>query len=269
MNTQNTTDITTASTAPESSESAVVPAATPIVQKEDGNIACTALVPNDMTGCQDALVAWCRNKLAATQQEAKELSDAFEHAKAKKWKAEPIRKHAKLASRRVVFYAKMLAALEQGFVIIPNFPVSMFAIRKSDQAQPQGYALVKAGSYLPTFTQESEELPAGVGEYRNPEPNTYVGTPQKVHNSPFEHTATRAQSWDDLEFPLTMAKPEIMQATDRAMALKIFDEMGILPAELPGQKRAKGDPIIVGRLNDPRGRTVTFMIAWHLDTRML
>jgi len=65
-----------------------------------------------------------------------------------------------------------------------------------------------------------------------------------------------------------MAKPRIMEATSRAMALKIFDDFGILPAQ------RKGDPMIIARIIDPRSRSysdkhVSFLITWHLDTRTL
>lgn len=44
---------------------------------------------------------------------------------------------------------------------------------------------------------------------------------------------------------------------------KVFDELGVLPAT-----STKGDPVIVGRING-LNRSVTFLIAWHVDTREL
>ncbi|NIN69677.1 MAG: hypothetical protein GTO63_34330 [Anaerolineae bacterium] len=78
-----------------------------------------------------------------------------------------------------------------------------------------------------------------------------------------------------------------MKATSRAMALKIFDEIGVLPSETPkgrAQTRdrrqlvrsgsMRGDPILVGRLLDPRGtkrnpKVMNFIIGWRLDTSTL
>jgi hypothetical protein len=57
-----------------------------------------------------------------------------------------------------------------------------------------------------------------------------------------------------------------MQATSRAMALEIFDEIGVFP---PTKKE---DPVIIGRVNlNHKGmkRTVSFMIAWHLNTNQI
>ena len=89
-----------------------------------------------------------------------------------------------------------------------------------------------------------------------------------------------ANNWKDLEFPVIMAKPTIMAAATRAMALKIFDDLAILPGSAPseGTRPPRGDPIIVARIKDPtrsykswstKEHWVTFMVAWHLNTRDL
>jgi hypothetical protein len=51
------------------------------------------------------------------------------------------------------------------------------------------------------------------------------------------------------------------------MALKIFDQIGIVDASV-------GDPMILAQMIDPRPpvyarRLVSFLIAWHLNTRDL
>lgn len=255
------------------SEPAVIPCESPIVQKEGGNIACTALVPEEMTTCQSALIEWAKAKVASTRAEAAELKESYEHAKARKWKTGPLKRHSDLAADRVTFYEKMLSALEHGFVIVPNFPVSMFAVRKEGESPDGKTVLVKGNNYIPRYQQEPDAAPEGDGEYRNPFPHvqSYIS-----HRDDHGNEITRAYptAWDEMSFPVTMAKPEIMRAADRAMALKVFDQLGILPAETMAQKRAKGDPIIVGQIVGPKNaygvrKTVTFMIAWHLDTRAL
>lgn len=248
--------------------SSVQPAESPIVAKEGGNIACTALVPAEMSSCQTALIAWCAEKIESMRAEAAELRESFQHAKERKWKTGTLKKHAELAADRVTFYEKMLSALHHGFVIVPNFPVSVFAIR-TEKTAPLGHSiLIKAKDYKPEFEQEAQPLTEGKGKYQNPFPyvaDYYGGRDDKGQ----DWRRAYPSAWDQFEFPVTMAKPEIMRAADRAMALKVFDQIGILPAETMTAKRAKGDPIIVGQLLDPRGRVVTFMIAWHLDTRAL
>lgn len=50
-----------------------------IVVKEGGNIAVTALLPQDMNGCQQALIAWAERKIAELQAEAAELLAQMSH----------------------------------------------------------------------------------------------------------------------------------------------------------------------------------------------
>jgi hypothetical protein len=85
-----------------------------------------------------------------------------------------------------------------------------------------------------------------------------------------KHYSEHATDFDDVTFPIKMAKPKIMEATSRAMALKIFDQFGLFA-------QGTGDPIITGEIVDPRNnakssihiRRVTFIVAWHLDVRDL
>jgi len=64
-----------------------------------------------------------------------------------------------------------------------------------------------------------------------------------------------------------MCKPQIMEATSRAMALKIFDRFGVFP---PTQD---DDPVILGQIVHKAGqyrtKIVSFLIAWHLNTNVL
>jgi hypothetical protein len=64
-----------------------------------------------------------------------------------------------------------------------------------------------------------------------------------------------------------MAKPEIMNATAAAMRMKIFDQIGVMP-----HTRKKEDPVIIGQIIRKVGytkHTVSFMIAWHLNTNVI
>jgi hypothetical protein len=109
------------------------------------------------------------------------------------------------------------------------------------------------------------ELPVGEGEYKNPFPVVIVET--TTHGDGKKDYKSYAEEWKDMEFPITMIKPEIIEATNRAMALEIFDQFGILPAT------KNEDPIIVGQIINKTGsyrmKIVSFMIAWHFDTKVL
>lgn len=256
----------------EEASSQIVPAAESalIVPREDGNVSVTALQPDDMQASQQALIAWAQQKVVTMRAEAVELRAAYEHARDRKWKSDTLKRHAVLAEKRVTFYEKVLAALEAGFVIIPNFPVALFAIRTIKKS-PVGRACEPMRYYLPKYEQTPEQLPVGEGEYRNPFPYVCEGAHYMMEGK--EHVTSFAGNWKDFEFPVAMAKPNIMAAADRTMALKIFDQLGVLPAESKQQVRVKGDPIIVGQLVDPRDKystkLISFMVAWHIDTRSL
>ncbi len=225
------------------------------------DVQLTATQPDEIATAQTALIEWSKNKIASLQIDRAELAAAHENAVAHKWASSPLKRQLDKTQKRIEFYEKMLSALEHGYVIIPNFPVTVFAIR-TDKEKPLKLA---STSRWDTHEKKSESLVEGEGDYKNPFPTTFeqnFGTNEKPAIQFW------AEAWKELEFPIQMAKVNIMEATNRAMALKCFDDFGILP----GKK--KEDPIIVARLRDPRSnryqqKWVTFMVAWHLNTRDL
>lgn len=228
----------------------------------------TATQPGEIRQSQEALIDWCERKVAQLRFDHDELKASYEHAVKHKWKASTLKRHMELAGKRRDYYAKLQAALEAGYCIVPNFPVSVFAIR-TERTKP--LALITFDRWS-QHRQKPQVLPAGDGEYRNPIP-TAVQQEVEVAQSGgpmVKKTRYEADEFEAIDFPIQMAKPRIMEATSRAMALHIFDEFGILP------QAKKEDPLIVGRILNPKApswnqddKCVTFIIAWHLDTRSL
>lgn len=238
-----------------------------IVQKND-NVEVTASTPDEMAASQTALIQWCDSKIATIKAEATELLADYEAAKAKKWKTSTLRKHANLADLRVTFYMKLKKALELGYMIVPNFPVSLFALRTLKDDPKRNPVYTTWNHHPGDFEQKTETLPDGVGEYKNPFP-AVRNIDYTMAESKQKNIHSCADSWRELEFPLTMAKAHIIEAVNRSMAIKLFDDFGILPAA-----HIKRDPLIVARLKDPRStkyneRYVSFIVAWHLDTKVL
>lgn len=231
------------------------------------NIDVVAETPEEMRSCQEALIQWARAKVAATMAEAKELREAVIHAKERKWKSGTLERHAILAEKRTDFYQKILVALEHGYQIVPSFPITAFAVRRSgNPKKPTAMFSVstRGYSYPNEFKQETKAVPGGEGEYFNPYPIVVKGQ-RGLDEKGVQKYAMWADRWAEMEFPVTMAKPQIMVATSRAMAIKVFDELGICPPD-----RSKADPMIIGRIRDPRqsygARYVSFIIAWRLNT---
>lgn len=223
------------------------------------DVALTAILPHEMVDAQNQLISWCAKKIVLCSDECVELAAAHDRAVKMKWKSEPLHRLHLQAKKRVVYYEKVKAALEAGYYIVPNFPIDMFAIRT--KKKPTGYS----NNYWALHRQDAQELPIGEGEYKNPFPIRSISSYKDSNND--THHDNYAEGWDDLEFPITMAKPNIMDVSSRAMALKIFDQIGILPSA-----RKKEDPVIIGQVklkNGSRTKLVSFMIAWHLDTSMI
>lgn len=220
----------------------------------------TATHPDEMVASQQQLIAWATQKCAILKGEATELGEAVERAKKMKWKTQAMYNLHRSAVKRLEYYDKIKAALEAGFYIVPNFPIQMFAIR-TKKGTPK-YATTTNWRNR-DFKQDAQELPVNEGEYQNPFPIVYQ---KQIKDGVEDKTLYWPKEWDDLEFPITMAKPTIMEATNRAMALRIFDQIGIMPAV------KKEDPVIIGQIFRKQGynvKTVSFMIAWHLNTNVL
>jgi len=146
------------------------------------------------------------------------------------------------------------------YYIIPPFDIQIFAIR-TEHAQPS----LQAGKSLWGREQKPRALPAGAGRYVSPVPRvSHIDTEQEPSA---DRTTTRAvkifgnTSWQDgLEMPVRALKPQVIEATGRALELKIFDALGIAPAY------RSADPIIAGQIKRPGGAGVlTFFVAWWLD----
>jgi hypothetical protein len=126
--------------------------------------------------------------------------------------------------------------------------------------------------------QVPDAAPVGTGEYVSPhaallestrkvEGKNFKGEPEEVT----EHTVW-ADEYLPPDFPMKRVKPQILDATGKAMARKIFDEMGVLPARRSMTGRRQGDPIVTGRIVRREGAReigLTFLVSWWIDTRDL
>lgn len=226
------------------------------------NIQLTATEPSEMINAQQKLITWCDLKISYLGKEATDLLEATDHAKKMKWKSSALEGQYNRCVRRVEYYKKIKAALLEGYYVVPNFPIQMFAIRtKAKNVKGSSH------SYWGNHNQDAQELTIGGGEYKNPAPIVQrLSEERNSDNKIIQASESFATEWDDFEFPITMAKPRIMEATSRAMALKIFDQIGIMPPT------RNDDPVIIGQIFNKNGyskKTVSFMIAWHLDTKVL
>jgi hypothetical protein len=263
------------------------------IQKVGKNLEVVASTPTGLGQCQVRLMEWMRNKITfvkteitTAQLEETEMLQALEHAKKQKWQHsallkawEGAKKRTAFQLRRLDYYLKLLTALESGYFIVPPMDMEIFAIR-TDKKNPMRCYFYGQSSHGSNFEQSCEVLPAGEGEYKDPQPHVETDYREKHACTDDKTQVTKrphwADKWQEIEFPLNMIKPQIMEATTRAMAIKVFDELGVLPQD----HRRNPDPVIIGRIYEPTLKSVprwkrsyqkciTFMVAWHLNTKDL
>lgn len=240
------------------------------------DIEVIAETPQEMRDSNQLLIQWCEQKITAMRTDFIELDAAYKTAVARKWKSSVLKRHAAMAKKRVEYYHKIQQALVAGFFVVPNFPVHVFAIRTTKEEPLRLMTTVKQ-SYrpYPRKDQQTSALDQGEGEYVSPFPSVETDN-ENVDDGRGGTTlewTTWAEHWQQVDFPLCMARPRIMEAVGRAMEMKLFDDLGVLSAS-PDRRRGCGDPIIVARILDPRSQTyskrfISFIIAWSLDTSTL
>lgn len=240
---------------------------TALERPEPRDFVAIAATSTEMEAAQSRLIESMKAKRAAVLAECDELDLNLAHAVKYKLKQSGIISKLNKLKRRADFYQKLQAALEAGYTIIPDMDAQVFAIRTT-RKNPTGRETSKG--YVPTLAdQETNRPPLGAGanvsnrsfaEYEQHELTDKDQKPYTLH-------VVRATEWDpEIDFPFALAKPQILEMTTRAMALKVFDDMGVLP------NRANTDPVVVGRIILREGyqtKRINFLVCWFLDTRVL
>lgn len=240
-----------------------------VVVTKGEEIQVTAAQPAEMVEAQGALIAWCSKKIAGIRSEITELQEELDIATKNKWRTASFKRLLALAKARIIFYGKVHKSLKLGYCIVPNFPVTGFAIR-TDKAKPAGQTTFDTWANFEQFNKGN--LPEGEGQYQNPFPVIFQREVEVMQSDKLvKKKQFFPEAWRDLEFPLSMAKPTIMAATAAAMELNLFDSFGICPPQA-----GRVDPMVIGQIMDPRPtvirrerKRVSFLIAWHLDSSVL
>ena len=240
-----------------------------MVLEEKVGLRLVATDPAQLQQSQKQLIAWCDRKIRAVREEAREFRQNLDVAKASKWNTARPKAYLRLAEGRLTFYRKIKDALEAGFYIVPNFPIDLFAIRTTAK-EPSGRTERYQSKWNWRVTPErSMLLESGDGDNVNPEPVTSRRASQVTGANGSTQTVydLTPTTFVDVDFPFVLAKPQVLEETQRAMALKIFDEIGTCP------QTKKSDPMVIGIIKAPRRgymqKQVSFLIAWFLDTDTL
>jgi hypothetical protein len=215
-----------------------------------------------------SLILWSARKIQAIKGEIAEAQEQLAIAVQNKWNRAAWQTQIRKHERRMAFYKKVKGALEAGYYIVPPFPVEIFAIR-TDRKRPEPMR----SDFSSNHDQLAQSLPIGEGSYVDPRPTCQKDSWTKTNPDGTKKQMTEyyATEFRAVDFPFKLAKPEIMGATAKAMAQKIFDRLGILPGT------HKPDPIICGQIiipNQPSWskrdpNVINFFVAWWLDTSTL
>lgn len=226
-----------------------------------------ALTPSDLVPAQHQLATWCHEKILALSRELREQRENLRIAKRAKWRHTGWLNAITRTKARMIHYVKVKQAVEAGYLIVPNFDLDVLAVRVKRETPPPQTSCSSADA----GTAKPQLLPPGQGRYVD----SVLFTQNLSHDEPVEGqpgktryvAEYRASRYDEIiNFPILAIKPLVLAATERAMALQLFDRIGIV-------RNQRSDPIIVGELLEPSDRfhqrRVSFFIAWWLDMENL
>lgn len=226
-----------------------------------------------MIESQLQMVEWASGKLAEHQGYLAEATENLEIATTNKWKISGWKNVQRVARKKVEFYEKIHANLVAGYVIVPNFPMDIFAIRTLRHFPVEQYEVNTQYWNTTDRLQRGQSLPIGQGHYVDSEPNetTMAMDTNEKGETIYGHWA---ESFRDIDFPIKAVKPVILDRTSKALQAKVFDEIGILPGRPAFQRRMRGlpgkDPMVIGRVIYSKNRwsgdkSVSFLICWWLN----
>lgn len=222
----------------------------------------------EMQVAQASLVSNFGQKVDRLLAERDDAIKNVEAAQKNKWKVQPFRNVLNRIEKEVRFYEKIKAALEAGYVIVPNFDeIDIFAIRTTKKNVDQNITEGTQYGVRKPDQQESNNPALGAGTYVNADAvfKNYAKTVQFQDGSRREIQMSKAVEFDDVDFPFRLTKPQVLERTSEAMQKLIFDDIGILP----NRNIKRGDPMVIGRIFMKKGYTMkccSFLITWFVNT---
>lgn len=218
----------------------------------------------EMAASQKHLEDWLLKKWESCEAAFKEYEVGVAHAKANKWATGSLRSAMSRERGRMVYYDKLLEATKAGYIIIPWMNYDSFAVRVVREEAKLLSSGTSTYSQPSIPDQPTDVAPAGEGRYVSAQSQGIHRQFKEKNKNGIEETKYWSEATDfrEVDFPVLAAKPTLMSAAANAMALKIFDEIGIAP------NRRGRDPFVVGIVKGPKGPQI-FLIAWYLDTRAL
>ncbi|MEP6743426.1 MAG: hypothetical protein ABJB61_13085 [bacterium] len=223
--------------------------------------------PTQMEGAKENLRAFLIQKIEALDVDIVEFNQTITAARDNKFSAAGLTRLRSKAVDTQEFYAKILEAVEAGYTIIPDFPIDVFAIRVGRE-RPENAETSNRYGRAAVYLETPDVLSRGEGDYVSSVPLVKRREETKTETSGTtinNYTVRYADptKFQGVAFPVRAARAELMDATNKAMQRKIFDQFGICPP------KKNPDPLIIGQvLSKKTGysqKSVSFLIAWHLN----
>ncbi len=230
-----------------------------------GNLLLSASTEEGYQNAVATMVAWIDAKMERVKVEQDELQENIEVAKRNKWRTSALKRAATRTKGRWLFYRKLKAAIQAGYHIIPAIPnLEVIAVRRKEGKAPRKSKIMHS-RWESALSVPATRLDVGEGQYAPPNLPTTVTPIGQTAKGVDRYEYTTDGTYDDVEFPVAVVKPEIMEETSRAMTLRIFDSVAVMPPS-----RHKGDPLVVGVIEHPTNPYhdgFYFGIAWWFNTR--
>lgn len=243
----------------------------PLVQSSlvTSDVAAFGRDPVEIAKAQQGLIVWAKSKIHEEETDLADLEANLVIAKKNKLRQKPWQGRILKAIRKVDYYKKILGGLEAGYWLVPNFDCDVIAVRTTQKKPPR-----KKGVYHSSVSElPTNSPPPGEGRYVDPNMvvDEKVTTKRIWSDDKQRYVDIKGKEFkavkidEEVDFPFGFAKPHVLDATGKAMALKMFDEIGVLP-----RRRARGDPMVVGKIKRKEGyadHEITFLICWFIDTK--
>lgn len=226
-----------------------------------------ARTPEELSAAHVQMMTWADNRIADARAELRDLRANLIHAEENSWDPRAWKRHIKRVDQRIVYYSKIRSALNEGFCIVPNFPIDVFAVKTKRKKPNPAIVTSRYVHGLRMSNINSDQSPQGEGEYRDPATlnETWEETGKDKDGKDETIHCRQAVDLAPPEFPFTLVKPEILENVSFAKTVKIFDELGVMPDR---RRRSGGDPMIVGRIkmhNSWNSKQMTFLLAWWMN----
>lgn len=235
----------------------------------DDKLVVIARNPAEMQVAQQKLCDWATRKVETSHSEMKEAEESLAQAKKSKWRQTGFVTNVRYARERLNYYLKVQAALEAGYVIVPNFDLDIFAIRTTQSKPRRDHMSHRYGKpQAMEFENDTDRPSLGEGEYHDPWPeltHTVKQIAAKDGKDGYRENHAEAIDWRNVDFPYKLAKPQVLTDTSKAMACMIFDKIGVTP-----HRRVRNqDPMVIGQIvckgRASQEKTVSFLVTWWVD----